>query len=365
MINIIEISISWGWKYLGKGGIHIMGKVTNEEKNEVMTEKKKANAIFTDAIEKVAQAGKRGAEVTATALAQTADKSKELANGIARGAKELSEKAKVDSYNRKIKKLNPLFAEEYSSAEFYVPNIICIVDDAVRRDVEECKGAIGWREKKRGTEVLYLYDEFVGRCGLKFIPAPICDEIYYVDAHDKKRFIKLDCVFQQAHEEKMAELEHIAYSLGAKYCSIEIDEKEVKYDKKKASIAVNEGLKLKGLKLGSAESANVETISDSNVKRSGKSETTFKGNDEVVEPKLKWFAYDSNVLNLIEYRCKGSNVVETKTLMLSGASSATMSKNAACSIDAAVADIGMKQSYSMESKSMKESSSTIIYRVEF
>lgn len=342
-----------------------MEKISNEEKSEVVVEKKKSNAILVETVGKVAQTGKKGMEVAATALVQTADKSKVLADGIAKGAKEFSDKAKLDSYNRKMKKLNPLFAEEYNSAEFYVPNIICIVDDAVRRDIEECKGAIGWREKKRGGEVLYLYDEFIGECGLTFVPAPICDEVYYVDAHDKKRFIKLDCVFQQAHEEKMAELEHVAYSLGAKYCSIEIEEKEVKYDKKKASVSANEGLKIKKLKLGSTESANMEAISDSNVKRSGKSETTFKGNDEVTEPKLKWFAYDNNVLNLIEYRCKGANAVESKTLMLSGASSATMSKNAACSIDAAVADMGMKQSYSMESKSMKESSSTIIYHVEF
>jgi len=68
---------------------------------------------------------------------------------------------------------------------------------------------------------------------LDFVPAAICDEIYYVDAHDKKRFIKLDRVFQQSHEERLAELEHIAYSLGAKYCSIEIEEKEIKHDKRK------------------------------------------------------------------------------------------------------------------------------------
>ena len=342
-----------------------MGKALGDEKKDIVVEKRKANTIFAEVVGKAAQTGKKGMEVASTALAQTADKSKVLAEGIAKSAKELSDKAKLDGYNRKMKKLNPLFVEEYNSNDFYVPNIICIVDDAVRRDIEECKGAIGWREKKRGGEVLYLYDEFVGECGLNFVPAAICDEVYYVDAHDKKRFIKLDCVFQQAHEEKMAELEHIAYSLGAKYCSVEIEEKETRYDKKKASMSANKGMKLEGLKLGSTESANMEAVSDSNVKRSGKSETTFKGNDEVTEPKLKWFAYDNNVLNLIEYRCKGTNTVETKTLMLSGASSATMSKNAACNIDAAVADMGMKQCYSMESKSMKESSSTIIYHVEF
>lgn len=79
-----------------------------------------------------------------------------------------------------MKKYNPLFPEEYNSDDFHVPNIICIVDDAVRRDIDVCQGAIGWRENKKDTEVLFLYDEFVEKSGLKFVPAPVCDEIYYI-----------------------------------------------------------------------------------------------------------------------------------------------------------------------------------------
>ena len=41
------------------------------------------------------------------------------------------------------------------------------------------------------------------------------DEIYYIDPYEKNRYIKLDCIFQQTHEEKLAELEYIAYSLLA------------------------------------------------------------------------------------------------------------------------------------------------------
>ena len=165
-----------------------------------------------------------------------AGKTKEMATEIAKNTKDAVEKVKVENYNRRIKRYNPLFEEEYRSAEFCLPNVICIVDDAVRRGVDVCKGAIGWREEKRGTEVLYLYDEFVAQSGLNFIPTAVCDEVYYVDVHNRNRFIKLDCVFQQALEEKIAELEHIAYSLGAKFCSIEIDEREARHDKKEKKI---------------------------------------------------------------------------------------------------------------------------------
>ena len=117
--------------------------------------------------------GKKGLEFASNVLASTASGSKVVADNIAKSAKQMSEKAKENSEIKRLKKLNPLFPDEYWSEEFYIPNIICIVDDAVRRDVDGCQGAIGWRENKKGTEVLFLYDEFVEECGLKFVPAAI------------------------------------------------------------------------------------------------------------------------------------------------------------------------------------------------
>lgn len=339
-----------------------MSKTQGENKNaKEIIPKKKANEIFANVADKASRAGEKGAEIASNVISQTVSGSKALASGLAKGAKDLSDKAKVDSYNKRMKKYNPLFPEEYFSEEFFLPNIIRIVDDAVRRDIDVCKGAIGWRENRKGAEVLFLYDEFVDQCGLCFVPKASCDDIYYVDSFDRKRFIKLDCIFQQAHEERLAELEHIAYSLGAKSCNIIIEEKEFTHDKKKRAVGGHEN---KGI-ASVTENYEAEATSDSKVRRSGRSETKFKGNDMVVVPELKWFAHDNNILNLIEYRCKGGNAITSKTLELSGSSSATMSKTAAGSIDVAVADMGISQSYSMEDHSVKESASKIIYQLEF
>lgn len=284
-----------------------------------------------------------------------------LVNEFAKGRKELAEKAKTDGYNRRMKKYNPLFIEEYKSPDFFVPNVIIIVDDAIRRDIDVCQGAIGWRENKKGTEVLFLYDEYVNDCGLKFLPAAICDEIYYIDPMDKGCFVKLDYIFQKTHEEKLAELEYIAYSLGAKSCSIQIEEKEIQHDKKKRITDIKEDKSV----VSAAETYQAEAMSDSFVRRSSKSETKFKGNGDVTVPELKWFANDHNILNLIEYRCSGVNEITSKTLKLSGSSSSTMSRKAAYSIDVAVADMGLNHNYSMEDKSVRESDSMIIYHLEF
>lgn len=328
--------------------------------------KKKANELMAGVVEVATVTGKKSIEVISNVVLQTASGSKAIASGIAKGAKDISEKAKEDSYKRRLKKYNPLFAEEYNSPDFFIPNIICIVDDAVRRDIDVCQGAIGWREKKKGTEVLFLYDEFVNQSGLDFVPMPICDEIYYVDSYEKKRYIKLDCVFQQAHEEKLAELEYIAYSLGAKSCSVQIEENEVKHDKKAKRAGTKENITIEMQSIASQEeSAEIESVSDSKVKYASGSETKFKGNDTVVVPKLKWFAHDNNIRNLIEYRMNRGNEITSKTLRLSGSSSATMSRKAACSVDAAVLEMNMGRSFSMEAQSIKENTLKIIYHLEF
>lgn len=324
-------------------------------------EKGKTNELIVGAVDAATSAGRKGLRFATEMLNQAANGGKILADGFTKGTKELTEKVKEESYAKRLKKYNPLFHKEYFNPNFYVPNIIMIVDDAVRRDVDVCQGAIGWRENIKGTEVLFLYDEFVTASNLKFIPAAVCDEIYYVDTFDRKCFVKLDYIFQKTHEEKLAELEHIAYCLGAKKCSIYIVEKEVIHDRKRKNLEIKE----KKNAITATEGGEVETVNDSSQKRAGKSEIYFKGNDTVIMPNLKWFQNDNIILNLIEYRSNKGNEITTRTLELKGASATTMSRKAASNIDMAVAGMGINQSYSMEEKAVKESESQMLYYLEF
>lgn len=330
-------------------------------KETVDKDKRKPNELISGAVDAATSAGRKGLHIVTEVLNQAANSGRVLADGFTKGTKELAEKVKEDSYAKRLKKYNPIFPKEYFSSDFYVPNIITIVDDAIRRDVDVCRGAIGWRENVKGTEVLCLYDEFVAESGLKFIPAAVCDEIYYIDTFDKKCFVKLDYIFQKTHEEKIAELEHIAYCLGAKTCSIRIVEKEVIHDKKRKSLEIKE----KKNAVEVTEGGEAEAEKNSSQQRAGKSEIHFKGNDSVIKPKLKWFQNDNIILNLIEYRSDKGNEVTTRTLELKGVSTTTMSRKAASNIDMTVAGMGINQSYSMEEKSVKESESHILYYLEF
>ena len=247
---------------------------------------------------------------------KTADVSKKAAKGIQQGAKTLSEQTKEGYHNYQVNKYKPLTAKEFKSKSFNIPNVIEIVDDAVRRNIVVCEGAIGWIEKHKGVEVLHLYDEYVKKSGLQFIPVGICDNVYYVDAFDRNKFINVADLFPKITEEKLAELENIAYCLGAKSCSVEIVEEETE----QASLVLN-------TEIFSPAKANSETehTSESEKSRSGKAISRFSGHDSPVTPALKWFAHDDSIKTLIEMRCTDKNAIQSRTLELTSSSSTTMS----------------------------------------
>ena len=300
---------------------------------------------------------KKIAETTAEIVQKTVDTGKKVAVDTKKNVANAIEKVKNDSLAKKLKKLNPVFPEQYQSEEFNLPNMITIVDDAVRRDEKLCEGAIGWLSNNSGVEILCLYDEAVEFSKLHFIPAPLCDATYYVDSFDRNKYIRTECIFSKAHEERIAELKHIAHCLGAKRCSIEIDESVSNVQTQNRSVSANEVV-YGGNTQESTESSSKHSGRDS---RNGKVEIEFEGNTNCIKPELKWFSYDDNVKRLIEMRTSNSNSIKSETLELSGASSATMSQKTAYAIDSVVGGGNM----SLSSQAEKEHHSKLIYHIEF
>ena len=151
-------------------------------------EQKKTNKLFNGVLSKFTSLGKK------------------TADSIQQKTQDISAKRKKNAIEQKMQKYNPLFEENFKSADFNIPNIIEIVDDAVRRDVEVCKGAIGWIDKVNGVEILHLYDEWVTESKIQFIPFPQCDAVYYVDNFDRTTFVNVESVFERTTNEKLSEL---------------------------------------------------------------------------------------------------------------------------------------------------------------
>lgn len=280
-----------------------------------------------------------------------------------KGVQDLSAKAKNESYLRRLKKYNPLFPDTYQSETFNIPNMIMIRDDAERRGIDVCEGAIGWLDNANGMEVMCLYDEAVKMSGIQFIPTITCDAIYYVDNFDRNRFIRTDCIFSKAHEERLAELKNIAYSLGAKTCSIEISEAnfEVSLSNRKSNLNTN----VKNTSISTNEKFEQSLSHENSSQRSGRIVVEFEGSDTPKRPKLKWFEHDENIKKLIEMRCKNTNAIKSETLELSGASSATMSQKTAYAIDGAISKMGVKGPSDMEKHAKSEHQSKLVFNIEF
>ena len=290
---------------------------------------------------------------------------KKFSSDIQKGAKDIVDKAKVDIQAQRLKKYNPVFPEQFNSAEFCLPNMIEIVDDAVRRGIDVCEGSIGWISKEGGMEVLHLYDEWVKDSEIQFVPTATCDTVYYVDQFNRNKFTRVDCIFGKAHEERLAELERVAYLLGAKTCSIEIVEEFTETVSMNRQYEKADQGAYKKVEVKQSEEYEKRLQNSTSAKISGRTISRFEGSDNPVRPELKWFANDDNVKGLIEMRCTACNSIKTRTLILEGASSATMSQKTACAIDSAVMKMKSKTSFDMENQAKKEHRSKLVYELEF
>lgn len=308
----------------------------------------------------------KSAEVLKTAANKVGEAGKSVAKAAKDNAQVLAERAQImaevqqaKNKDALIKKLNPLFPEDYRAVEFKLPNIIRIVDDAVRRGIDVCEGAIGWLTNEKDVEMLHLYDEAIEFSGIKFLPAATCDSIYYVDPHNRNNFISIDCYFSNMQESRLAELQHIAYSLGAKHYWVEMVEST--YDKQSS-------FKSAILNVKAANASGEEEQQKSTTSKSvSVAEAVFSSGRKPIKPDLCWFANDNNVLNLIKMRCSedSQNDISTYTIELSSSNAATMSISAAAKVDSALSCLKIGANTSFSSDSEKEHNRKMYFKLEF
>ena len=315
-----------------------------------MNENEKKNEQFA---EEESQSDKKGASGF---WSKASSMGKKVADNVQKNAVAMAEKAKAENHQRKLDKYNPLFLKEYKSKSFLLSSMIRVVDNASIQSIDVCEGAIGWRDRSTEVEVLFLSSDFASSSGISFYPSLVPGALYCADSYDEKRYVDVERIFSKAHEEKLAELENIAYMLGAKRCSVELVEADKMSDH--ASSSVEAGCQF-GVSKNEDRSQNVTH------KRSGKTVSNFNGSNTPARPDLKWFKDDRNILNLIEMRCSDANSIQSRTLVLEGASSVAMGHSQARSIDAITKKFGMKLQASLEGQYSKECSTKLIYEVEF
>ena len=339
-------------------------EVVVAEKKNLLAEKmnlfgKKAKENAGVALQKAGEYGKIGAEKSMEVLQKAGE-------GMQKGFADLQDKMNDDSYQRRLKKYNPVFLEQYQADGFRMPKMIMVVSDHERRDIDVCQGAIGWVDNQNEMEVLCLYEKDVETSGIYFEPRPKLNDIYYIDNFNSTCFNRTDYMFEKAHKEKIDELQHVAYCLGAKRCIIEIKESNKLTQISKRIGELKGNLKNNNVEMSANAKVEQSSTHSNSVQRSGQIIAEFKGNSVPTKPELRWFKDDANIIRLINIRLDGNNSLEKQELHFSGAVHSMMNQATAVDIDATIKKIaGAKIKTNVERKAMNESRNEIIFKIEF
>lgn len=297
-----------------------------------------------------------------TASETAANVGEKAVKAASNGVSKVANAAQKKHQESLLARYNPVFPDEFLSPDYDLPNLIIIEDGDPRKNVNVCKGAIGWLSKTKGMEVLHLYDEAVAFNNLCFYPIPKIDSAYYIDSLGGDRFLDLDSYHEVIQKEKMTELKNIARLLGAKECYLETYEEDRSYTKSKKSADMS--MKSAIIKSDSC-SASQQVESERSQKRSITFQQVFKGSDNPVRPELNYFKNDSEILSLIDSRCEEDNQTREYSFQLDTSSSSAMSITTAMKIDSALKAAKVKANSAFLHVTEQESKRKLIFHISF
>lgn len=309
--------------------------------------------------------GESVAEVAAEAGGTVAGKVAAAGGTVAERAKEGARLAVDAQLEARRRKYAPVFPDEFWSPDYDLPNMVIIEDEDKRKGIDVCEGAIGWLTKaSSGMEVLHLYHVFADESGLSFHPLVQMGAVYIRDPSGLDRFLDLESLYREIQKEKMSELQHVAYCLGAKYCKLEMRETQVSDSKRSKRIRAS--MKQVGT-ASESDSVSVDCSEQVSEDRRMLFERHLSGSDEVRRPPLNWYRNDREINDLIEMRCSddSTNAIHDYVVNIDCRSSATLAQTRASEIDSALKGLKVSIGTSLEEECYRESRQTMVFTVLF
>ena len=306
--------------------------------------------------EKVFGAVKDGFNVAKEKAIIGKDKARELAID---GSEKLYE-AKVE-LDRKL--LNPISIDEFNEIADKAPKVIRLLDENPYITKEACYDAVGFNSNIVKTNVLELIkgkfptDKFV------FYPND-SDFIYLRNPYIENMYISLNSYFDYIKLAKVAELENIANSLGAKYVKITYKEEEKKFVSVSGNSSIT-GKIIKG-KQTIKPSINVSTeLTNENLTEIEiAAESSFEGTNNPIRPRLEYYLGDMQIEGFVN-SVLGPNPTTNKSLRIRYNRSNDLNITFAEGIDAVLKKLNMSASASVRSEVEKENRLYLEYEVKF
>lgn len=265
----------------------------------------------------------------------------------------------------RLKKYQPLFAEDIVAPGFDVPRMIIIADEDERKGIDVCEEAVGWTELVRGMEVLHIHDDCTHLLNLEFYPPAMCDMAFYIDPTDSRRYLAVNEYFEIIRSDQLVELQVIAHSLGAKKCEVKVYELEKTMVKKDKRVDAHVNLNHGGMNPSVAAEGALVSSARSETESSVIFCQEFEGSDEPVVPDLHWYAHDKGIRSLIDGRISDLHRIKRRSVEVNNSLAQSFVLQSASKIDAALKKNRFECNFRMEDEATHEARKRFIFDVEF
>ena len=259
-----------------------------------------------------------------------------------------------------LERLKPLFPEDFEKAEFALPKMISVAEiDKPHAENEVCKGSVGFRTVQDDLTVITIYPDFINTLGLSFYPE-FDKNVYYVDPCDRDHYISLDDYFSYMKMQRVAELQRIAQSLGAKHFRVTYKERSKSISS--ASVDASLGVKNVGVKEDTKVSHSVSNSEMSAI--SIEAEMRFPGHAPI-RPELHYLKKEINIVNLIEMRMDPLSPLQHQIFNIEMSNSSGIKVKDAVKIDAALKAMKVSATTKIASEAQDEARRILEYEIEF
>lgn len=308
---------------------------------------------------------KENAPVVAKKAGEIGDNVHEFTNStidvIKEGSDKLNQQYQIAKMNADREKLKPIFKEDLVEEGFTYPNIVRVVEyDKQHMENVVCKGAIGFLDIVNDAKVLNIYKKNINDFSLQLYPN-VVESIYYISPFAESYYVDLNEYFNFQKMQRVDELNHIAYALGAKYFKVTVMEEKKSFISKAGKAGVKGSGAGDKLKADASFNKSANELTALRIE----SEMNLGGNNKPSRPILKYFSKENDIISLVNMRVDTNNYLKSKTFQLKYNSSTIIKEKEAAQIDAVLKKFKIGGNMSISSEVEQENRMTFEYYIEF
>ena len=315
--------------------------------------------MFNDAVKGVSDFVDQAGKDITKALDQNGDGQLDISDFHVFQAKNQAVQ-KENQIKADLERLKPMFQEDFKEDEFVLPKMICVAEiDKAHAESAACKGSVGYKTIMDDISMVTIFRNFIDSLGLTFYP-DLDNGVYYVDPCDRDHYIALDDYFSFMKMQRVAELQRIAQSLGAKH--FKVISRERTEAMSSSSIDAAASVKMAG-QGGGAGYSHADSNS-SMTSMSIEAEMRFPGHAPI-RPELNYLKKEINVINLIEMRMDPLSPLEHQHFSIEMINSSGIKVKDAAKIDAMIKAVKISANTSIMSEAQNEARRILEYDIEF